>query len=536
MYQDMHQQGVQQTVHQSAPYAPFAASSASMVHAGLPVIWVWMVVVLMIAIVVRVIHTPLSSSGSPQRLFSLNSLPVIGAVIRFMTASPWPLTLLRIGFVLVFALVVYAGLWGTALPERNLATTLTWTVWWSLVVISVFFLGTAWCSVCPWDTLAGWLVRQRLWRRNSEPLGFEWQPPQLLRSVWPALLMFIGLTWLELGMGVTTNPVVTAMLALLMVVLTTVSMALYKRKSFCRYFCPVGRTLGFYAQLAPLALRPIDQERCLSCQTLECYNGSESIEACPTALTMGRFSQNTYCISCGCCVLSCPHDNISWHLRPVASEAGLAARPHLDESWFMLTLLSLTTFHGVTMLPQWQQFLRSFARIIGDSGQLLLGFSVGMVVCLLLPIIFYAVVIKITSYLNASSANGRRFFARFSFATLPVAFAYHMAHNVSHFSREGSGLGAVFANPLGRNTLPMSSMEKHMRMLDPLLPELLLHILQAGLITLGFWLAVRIVCSRGQQQEGSIVQGVQLLPMLLFVGGMSGFNLWLLAQDMVMRL
>lgn len=214
----------------------------------------------------------------------------------------------------------------------------------------------------------------------------------------------------------------------------------------------------------------------------------------------------------------------------------MEARPHWDESWFMLSLLALTTFHGLTMLPQWERFLRAFARIVGDTGQLLVGFSVGMAVCMMLPILLYAVVIKMTRHLDGNRETGRWFFTRFSFATLPVAFAYHIAHNLGHFLREGRGLGLVFANPLGRDTLPMGTMEEHRRMMDPLLPESLLQGVQAGLIVLGFWLAVYILRSRGQAVVGATRQGVTLLPMLLFLGGMSGFNLWLLAQDMVMRL
>ena len=522
--------------HHPASHAIPDVDGAFMVHPGLPEIWVWGIFACMLMIAWHALRAPHPATRFSVRLFPVQTLPVIGPIVRWMTASPWPLTGLRIVGVIVFLGVVAAGLWGTPLPERNLATTLTWTVWWSLVVVSVFFLGTAWCSVCPWDTLAGWIVRKRLWRRNTEPAGFEWQPPSVLRTTWPALGLFVGLTWLELGVDVTTRPAVTAMLALLMVVLTTLSMALYKRKAFCRYFCPVGRTLGLYAQLAPVALRPVDPSRCAACQTLECYHGSETIEPCPTALTMGRFSQNTYCTSCGACVLSCPHDAISWHLRPLASEAGLEARPHWDESWFMLTLLTLTTFHGVTMLPQWELFLRGFARFAGDTGLFLVGFSLGMLLCMLLPILLYGVALQFTRQACGETGEIRRFFSRFAFATLPVAFAYHMAHNLGHFAREGRGLGAVFANPMGWDTLPMGAMEKHMRMMDPLLPELLLQAVQSGLMVLGFWLAVRIVCHRGEETGSTPVQGMARLPLLVFLGGMSGLNLWLLAQDMVMRL
>ncbi len=116
---------------------------------------------------------------------------------------------------------------------------------------------------------------------------------------------------------------------------------------------PLGNTLGFYARLAPIAIRPKDEETCLNCKTLECYHGSETVEPCPTHLTIGKFSQNTFCLSCGNCVLSCPKKNVTWNLRTMGSEAADDARPLWDGAWFMLGLLGITSFHGLTMLPYW---------------------------------------------------------------------------------------------------------------------------------------------------------------------------------------
>ncbi|MBF0368433.1 MAG: 4Fe-4S binding protein [Magnetococcales bacterium] len=509
----------------------------AMIHPGLPSEWI------AAAVVGLLLMGWMAGRGDPRSSPkntpgpSLHKVPLVRGMIRFFYRSPWPLVTLKIILVALFLLVILSGLWGTPLPERNLATTLTWTIWWSLVVVSVLFVGTAWCSVCPWDTLAGWLVRQRLWQRDPDPAGFDLKLPRIMRTVWPALGMLIGLTWLELGAGVTTSPVATASLALIMVVLATLSLAVFQRKSFCRYLCPVGRTLGFYAQLAPVELRPIEQKKCDECTSLACYNGSKTIEACPTFLTMGRFSQNTYCTSCGACLMSCPDHNISWRLRPMATEARQHARPHWDEAWFMLGLLALTSFHGVTMLPQWESILRWLARWIGDSGQLLISFSIGMAVCLLVPAILYGLVVAVTRQISKGVAGGyRRLFATLSFATLPVAFSYHLAHNLSHFSREGRGFWGIIFNPLGRDTLPMTIWEKHLRMLDPIMPVSVLHGLQVGLMVLGFGLAVRILRSRGAGEAGEGIRGWGLLPMWLFLGGVSGFNLWLLGQDMAMRL
>ena len=137
-------------------------------------------------------------------------LPLIGRSLRNLNASAWPLLCLKILLVALFLLVIVAGLQGSPIPERNIATVLTWNWWWAGLVFSVFFLGSAWCAVCPWNTLADWVVRgQRL----------NLRVPRFLRSLWPALWLLIALTWLELGVGITTNPYATAVLALVMVVI-----------------------------------------------------------------------------------------------------------------------------------------------------------------------------------------------------------------------------------------------------------------------------------------------------------------------------
>ncbi|MEO5376559.1 MAG: 4Fe-4S binding protein [Magnetococcus sp. DMHC-6] len=509
-------------------FCPPPDGSLTMIHRGLPSGWAFIVVVGVFVLCTLTLMQKKSTSPK-NHFFYLLRIPIFGPLVARLTASPWPLVGLRGITVFFLLLVIATGLWGTPFPERNFATTLTWTFWWTLVIISVFFIGTAWCAICPWDAIGVWLTRRKLWGRGAEEDGFNLRLPQFLRSVWPALLMLTGLTWLELGFGVTVHPASTAILALIMVVLTMVSLALFERKSFCRYLCPVGRTLGFYAQLAPLELRPLDQERCQICTTLECYHGSQTIEPCPTFLTMGRFGQNTYCLSCGSCVLSCPHANISWRLRPMAAEAKSGARPHPDEAWFMVVLLALTTFHGITMMPMWEDFLRATAPYLKDSGKLLLSFSLGMSIIIGGTVALYLLTVAWSRWW--SGVAWLRLFTGFSFATLPVAFAYHLAHNLNHLLREGSGFTEVLLNPFGTNVLPMTPLLRHMRMKEMWIPESWVFALQAMLLLWGFWMATEIVQHR---LEG--IQGWKRLPMLIFLAGFTGLNLWIVMQDMVMRL
>jgi polyferredoxin len=253
----------------------------TMTHPGLPDYWGFIIIGFMSMAIIWVLATP-SPARMRHTVLSLVNIPFINKPVRSLIANRWILLSIKIVMVGFFLLIIIAGLFGTPIPERNIATVLTWNLWWSGLVFSVFFLGSAWCAVCPWDTLAQWLVRRKLWRRAEPNNSLNIKVPKGLANVWPALFMFIALTWLELGVGITTSPYATAAVSLLMVVLATASLAIYQRKAFCRYFCPVGRTVGYYSQLAPIELRPIDNETCANCKTLDCYHGNEEVEPCPT--------------------------------------------------------------------------------------------------------------------------------------------------------------------------------------------------------------------------------------------------------------
>jgi polyferredoxin len=508
----------------------------SMLHPGLPTSWLVPTTIAIFAIALWSLFARLPSE-TPARTANLATLPLIGPVVRFINRSPYPLLVIKFVSVAVFLLVIVAGLFGTAYPEHNLATALVWNLWWPLVVVSVLFLGTAWCAICPWNTLSNWMVRLRLWRRADPHPGLNRKVPRYLQNVWFALLMFVGLTWLETGIGVTSRPFATALMALAMLVLSVIFLLAFERKAFCRYVCPVGRTLGYYARLAPVAVRPVNQTTCDSCKTLECYNGSKEIEPCPTHLVVGRFSQNTNCLSCGNCMQSCPYQNVSWQLRPMGSEAKDQARPQWDGAWFMLALLGITTFHGLTMMEFWEEWVAAIAGFIGEGGQRLFSFTLAMLGSSAVLLLVYAAAVGLAYLANRRKTAYKSLFTAFSFAALPLAFVYHMAHNLDHLSRETADLISLFLNPLGTGLAPLSSMDRHEQMMSPIIPDYAMYTMQAMLMVLGFWLAVQIVRHR---TRGSLVvtgglSSWRLLPILAFVGAITGMNLWLMAQGMLMR-
>jgi hypothetical protein len=204
----------------------------------------------------------------------------------------------------------------------------------------------------------------------------------------------------------------------------------------------------------------------------------------------------------------------------------------------MVVLLALTAFHGLTMMPFWEGWISTLARTIGDSGQLLWSFSIGLIASLGIVVAVYTVVVAWTRRLTNPAEPLKRMFSTLAFTALPLAFAYHIAHNLNHLVREGAGLGSVFRNPLGAGTAPYSMLEQHARHMDLLINQDVLFALQALLMTLGFLVAVQVVRYRGSQllagQQRS--NGWRLAPMFLFAAGFTGFHLWLLMQPMVMRM
>jgi polyferredoxin len=521
---------------EAAVAATEAPEENIMIHEGLPQEWV-LGAVLVMGLIGLWAMLARAASDAPARPINLSQVRGVGPVVRFLNRSPYPLLAARLASVTVFLFIIAAGFFGTEHPENNIATSFVWNIWWPLIIVVVFFIGSAWCAICPWDTLAGWIVRRSWWKRVQPHPGLNLKVPRYLQNVWIALLMFMGMSWLELGAGVTGRPVMTAALGVLMLVLSVVFLLVFERKAFCRYACPVGRTIGFYSRLSPIEVRPLKQSTCDTCKTMECYHGSKQIEPCPSKLVVGRFSENTNCLSCGNCVLSCPSQNVSWRLRSLDSEAKKAGTPGWDGAWFMLALLGITSFHGITMIPQWNEWLIEMARITGESGSLFFSFLAGMIICSVAPVAVYAAAIWL---LNAGG-NGtayKKLFGGFAFTALPLAFGYHLAHNMEHLLGEGFDVLRVMGNPFGWGMAALTSAERHDIMMQQVVPETVMYALQTGFIVLGFWLAVQIARYQARKLlavDDVIARARKMLPLLAFFAAVTAGNVWLLAQDMEMR-
>src|SRR5208282_3263176 len=129
------------------------AEGMTMLHPGLPGSWILPTAIAMFAIALWSLCARLPTDAS-ERSVNVAALPLVGPFVGFLNRSPYPLLGGKLVAVALYLLLIVAGLFGTPYPERNLATALVWNLWWPLVVVSVLFLGTAWCAVCPWDAVS----------------------------------------------------------------------------------------------------------------------------------------------------------------------------------------------------------------------------------------------------------------------------------------------------------------------------------------------------------------------------------------------
>jgi len=204
----------------------------------------------------------------------------------------------------------------------------------------------------------------------------------------------------------------------------------------------------------------------------------------------------------------------------------------------MLGLLAITIFHGLTMLGPWGEAVDWVSDLLRDGEPYLLTFTIMMLFGFALPVALYMLCVWAIRITAPKAVSFKRLFSRLAFASLPLAFAYHLAHNLDHFIREKPELFKVLTNPFGEGMRPLTNMERHLLMMESPISDFWIFLGQSLLMAFGYWVAIKIVRyrSRGGLRNGGDLSGFQLLPAYLFVVLITGFNLWLLGQTMVMRL
>lgn len=295
-------------------------------------------------------------SQSKKKQFRFNLLNAYPDLRHFLRSDWWP-DKINYGFTLWFFAVVLGVLFfGPQTRAENFALNMFWAWWWPLILIGFPFVGRLWCAVCPFmiygevtQKLSLWLWPRQLkrWPRESAEKWGGW----FLFGLF--VLIFL---WEELW-DLENTAYLSACLLLLITAGAMIFSAIFERRFWCRYLCPIGGMNGLFAKLSMTELRAQQGTCSAECTTYQCYKGGPqkgegmATLGCPLYSHPAQLEDNRDCVLCMTCLKACPHRSVEVNLRPPGIELWTTHSPRTYEVALLLLLLSGVFLHR---LPQLQ--------------------------------------------------------------------------------------------------------------------------------------------------------------------------------------
>lgn len=214
----------------------------------------------------------------------------------------------------VIALIVFLTLLLNGFNNVNIIPII-WKLWWpGLLVITTFFFGRLWCTVCPIELV------NNLSHRLGRSFGLKGiRLPNWISAGWSILLFYLLLQVSVSAFKVNKIPVLTSLLLSLFFLLAIITGIIFiQPRAFCRGFCPAGILLKNYSRITPLQIYPISSQACVACVDKYCanprYQNRFNNRSCPSLLKPYERSLGDDCNLCFQCVKICPYDNLSFGL------------------------------------------------------------------------------------------------------------------------------------------------------------------------------------------------------------------------------
>ncbi|KXZ56033.1 hypothetical protein GPECTOR_2g1585 [Gonium pectorale] len=294
--------------------------------------------------------------------FRLNLLAAYPPLRQLLRSGLWP-NAINFGFTAyAYPLIVALLLWGPQASARadrlhNPALAVFWDCWWPLVFVSFPLLGRVWCAVCPfmiygelvqrWRTSpAGGSAKLRKWPREAA----ERYGPPFLFGLFAAILV-----WEE----VWDLPNSAALSGWLLIIITAgavVCSALFERRLWCRYLCPIGGMNGLMAKLSATEVRARQGVCSGECSTYHCYRGGPAegeglaSPGCPLYSHPAQLSDNRNCTNCMECLRACPNGSVEFRLRLPGADLWSGHTASEGEVALMFMLLGAVYLHNLPAL------------------------------------------------------------------------------------------------------------------------------------------------------------------------------------------
>jgi transcriptional regulator with AAA-type ATPase domain/NAD-dependent dihydropyrimidine dehydrogenase PreA subunit len=298
------------------------------------------------------------SAQTKKKLFRLNLLNAYPGLRKFLRSPWWP-DKINYGFTAAaFAITVGILFIGPQTRDRNFVLNLFWAWWWPFFLFLFPFLGRIWCAVCPFMIYGEITQKLSLWLFPRKLKGW----PRQQAEKWGGWFLFGLFTliflWEELW-DLENTAYLSACLLLLITAGAMIFSALFERRFWCRYLCPIGGMNGLYAKLSMTELRAQQGICSATCTTYQCYKGGpakgEGMETngCPVYSHPAQLEDNRDCVLCMTCLKACPHRSVEFNLRPPGIELWTTHVPRSYEVALLFLLLGGVYLHRLTELQSW---------------------------------------------------------------------------------------------------------------------------------------------------------------------------------------
>lgn len=478
--------------------------------------------------------------------------PVVGFLLRQRRAR----TSIQIVFLLVAAILVAQGLFGSQIAPDNLATVVTWVHYRGLLVVALLAAGNLFCTGCPFV-----LVRD-VGRRVHKP-ALRW--PRWLRTKWIGILLFAAVLLASELFDLWALPRGTAWLVLAYFGSALSVDLVFSGATFCKYLCPIGQFNFVASTVSPLELVVRQPERCRTCRTFDCIKGNPSSPSglrrdgppspsglrrdkaqgyqrgCELGLFLPAKIGNLDCTFCLDCVQACPHDNVALAARvPGAELLDLRRRSgigRLTDRPDMAALSVVFAFGGLlnafAMAAPAHHVQMWLSRVMGTPSELASLTGLFLIGLGGIPLTLLGGAAAMTKLLARGTPGSIvQIAARYAFALVPFGFGVWLAHYGFHFLT-----GALTIVPVAQSAVAGALGWPALG--DPLwqwtgMPPGQVFPIQLGFIllgTAGSLVLAYLVSERDYPDRPALAA----IPWALVVVALGASACWILSQPMGMR-
>lgn len=336
-------------------------------------------------------------------------------------------TVAKSSSVLIFFLVLSAGIIGNPNPIYNIGPTMIWVIWWVGIAYISAFVCDVWSILNPWKILFEWVeVVGRKLDLNlvgkpifKYPRGF---------GKWPAFILLLVFAWIENVYSDAIVPVRISQMILIYSGITWVGMFVYGKNVWIRNGEVFSLAFGLLARFAPIG-------------TPSSTTYSADVFPEPPRLEFAQDENSNISSDDGG---TCNSRDVV--IRPFGSGLLNMDVGSATQTFFILVLLASVTFDGFTATVLWMDIQTLLSEYLPNSTVIS---SLGLAVSITLFIATYLAFSLLTKMASSVDITTMDIANMFVNTLIPIALAYHVAHFLIFLLIQGQLIIPLSSDPFG---------------------------------------------------------------------------------------